>query len=82
MVKFTLDEKFLLKTYLLAKKSGSPDGEVKIDQIIKEAALSERQAANILKLLFFSGFIKKREEGFISLTAKGINLVEDYTTRG
>jgi predicted transcriptional regulator len=79
MTKVTIDEKFILKAYLLAKKSGSPDGEVKVDQIVKEASLTPRQAANILKLLSFSGFLKKREEDSVSLTPKGIKLAEDLS---
>ena len=80
MAKRTIEEKFLLQVFELAKSKNDPRSEVSIVAVALKAKITEKQCANIIKVLKRTGFLKQYEEETICLTPKAIELVEELSS--
>ncbi len=68
----TKDERFLIKLYELAKES-----PIDPKQVASAIGQKEHATKNIIKHLAQANFIKKEDDGKISLTKRGIQFVQD-----
>ncbi|MBS0625720.1 MAG: hypothetical protein JSS32_06690 [Verrucomicrobia bacterium] len=78
MNRMTPDEKFLLKLYETAKKSGDLEQENDSILVAKEVGLKETAVKNIVKHLAQANFVKKGDGTMVHLTSHGCRFVEEY----
>lgn len=80
MAKRTIEEKFILQVFEIAKNAGDSQSEVSIEKVSEKLNVTQRQGDNIIKILKRTGFIKQYEDTTICLTPKGLKLAEELSS--
>ncbi len=73
----TIDEKFLIKLYEIAKTKDNYEAEIDCLEVGRAIGQREKTTKTIVKLLAQANFIRKIDSNIIQLTQNGIRLAEE-----